>query len=406
MNNILSELIENRLSDLSKHNISLTIDVNKNCSSLLVSSKKIMCLSSFEIHSPTGEISHGHVSNSGENTDQENTPSSLKFLAKWTKDNNYWYKVSFEVPVLVSSIKIASDTRFPSTGWIFDSEVIIVNEHNESYAVKPADEAYKTAISSLEEEFGNESEKSPLGEIVTNCLFQKNANQTFDLFKASEDTLEIDYQDLMQYTFPMVLTSHGYTVSLNNSEKEGLIGNLDGFVSDFREIGYEIFVNSGTLLGAVREGDFIPHDDDVDFAIVLKSTSKEDVVQEIWNLENTLRSKGLIRGFPIGHKDGICHWKLKYVNSTSVDLFPCWIEDNKVYVWPYCFGMLDKEALLPMNTVSISGNEFPAPRLSEEFLKMNYGDNWAIPDPLFKFNWKKSASEFREYLKLLRAPHA
>ena len=37
------------------------------------------------------------------------------------------------------------------------------------------------------------------------------------------------------------------------------------------ELGYDSFLSYGTLLGAVRDHDFIEHDDDVDMAVVLKS---------------------------------------------------------------------------------------------------------------------------------------
>ena len=99
----------------------------------------------------------------------------------------------------------------------------------------------------------------------------------------------------------------------------------------------------------------------------------QKITQQIENLglleERTGRNHGLFR--------------LKPVAGFTVDLFPAWAVDGKVYVFPHTFGELDIADVLPFAKCGITGLNIPAQ--PEKMLAINYGPGWKEKDPLWKF---------------------
>ncbi len=67
---------------------------------------------------------------------------------------------------------------------------------------------------------------------------------------------------------------------------------LNNFHKDDKSL-YPYFIENGTLLGAMRSGKFIPHDDDFDFAILLNSefSDAKGISEEMDSLLAELQSK-------------------------------------------------------------------------------------------------------------------
>ena len=72
---------------------------------------------------------------------------------------------------------------------------------------------------------------------------------------------------------PYTLTTHGYQTSLASQEPDEVWAEVEAIALQLAELGHECFVNSGALLGLVREGQLIGHDDDVDLAVLLHAWS-------------------------------------------------------------------------------------------------------------------------------------
>lgn len=202
---------------------------------------------------------------------------------------------------------------------------------------------------------------------------------------------------MQEYLSPLVLTNHGYH---NNSfatiDHDTVWETVDSHLRTLRRAGYEVFLNSGTLLGVVRDERLIDHDDDIDLAVMLNATTAEEAAAEWKTLRQTLITLDLfeadVRGMP-------AVYKLRPAGNIEIDLFPAWLENDRAYVYPHTPGSLGIEDVMPLQPCALTGQAIPA--VPERMLAENYGKDWRNPDPLFKFPWAAANKRFAPFLERL-----
>ena len=193
--------------------------------------------------------------------------------------------------------------------------------------------------------------------------------------------------------------NHGFTFPLKNVDTSVLTDELVRMVKLLESIGYTVFLNSGTLLGAQRDSNFIKYDDDIDLGVYLGERDEEEVISDmIILLSNLKKNVGDNCGCEISMKSPIV--KFKFKSQVLVDIFPSWSKDDKLFIWPYCFGELSTHVLMPLSEKSINNYKFPAPFNINAILNQNYGKNWNIPDQYFKFNWQRAKEKFHKLIAL------
>lgn len=202
---------------------------------------------------------------------------------------------------------------------------------------------------------------------------------------------------LRAYIAPKVLTNHAFRDGNFSTEDHGAIwAGVTAHMVTLGTLGYEAFLNSGTLLGVVRDGKLIDHDDDVDLAVLLRAADAEAAAREWTDLKGKLREAGALDPEQID-KPQIC--KLKRIGGVEVDLFPAWQQAGRFYVYPHTHGDLGAADVLPLRPAP--HGPFTLPAQPEKMLSVNYGAGWREPDPLFKFPWAEADAKFAPFLERL-----
>lgn len=164
----------------------------------------------------------------------------------------------------------------------------------------------------------------------------------------------------------------------------------------FKEIGVNYWLEFGTLLGAIRNKDFIKHDLDLDFGMFLKDYSK--------NNEAILKKHGFkkIRSFTIdngeyGREESYCYLgvtidifyftKIPDSNQAYCHLFKPLEGKSRDKTIRELGGLIPKEFKLEIKSIGsiqFLNKEYPIPLASENHLTDIYGSSYMIEDPTWE----------------------
>lgn len=161
-----------------------------------------------------------------------------------------------------------------------------------------------------------------------------------------------------------------------------------------QSLGLPLLLTHGTLLGLVRNGDLLPHDDDFDCAYVSGLTDLEAVSRERFAIAAKLRDAGM--DVKIGFTG---HLKIKR-GKLEIDCMPAWFEGGFYNVSIYSSLEMSVHEVLPPVQVLVRGHLVQLPAEAERFLALNYGENWRQPDPSYRAVYPASG---RRVLKCFQA---
>lgn len=207
-------------------------------------------------------------------------------------------------------------------------------------------------------------------------VFQGAADKTVDVVDRSGN--------------PLVIDKYGKLIRPLSSDEGSVLDELmdhtEGILASLRDTaGVPAFIAYGTLLGAVRNGRLIGHDNDLDLAYVSRHSYPVDVIREAFRVERALIADGWNVRRGSGARMNV-RLDLADGSTRFVDVFTAhWVE-GVLYIPQDTGFRLPEETILPLTTVELLGRQVPAPRDYEALLAATYGEGWRTPDPSFRYH--------------------
>jgi len=155
------------------------------------------------------------------------------------------------------------------------------------------------------------------------------------------------------------------------------------------ELGFQSYLQFGTLLGCIREGDFIKTDDDIDMCYLSELKEPVQIQEEIKGLYDKFKEMGILEGYVLENSSwcgnlsdeipielfGQCHVR---VGTTLIDLFTSWFDEKNDY-WTCQWGNYgSKTQYVPLAPKKLHGTNFSVPWNYERVLSRLY-DTWKFP---------------------------
>ena len=175
------------------------------------------------------------------------------------------------------------------------------------------------------------------------------------------------------------------TFAVRTAEQlEPLLDGMDTVIAMLAEFGIQAFPAYGTLLGAIREGDFLGHDSDADLGYVSTCSTPVDMVRESFELQRAVAARGFAT---YRYSGGAIRIDVPESDGSvrGLDLFGGFFDHDRLYLLGEVGIPYREEWLYPFTTCTLAGREYPVVAEPERLLEAMYGPGWRVPDPAFKF---------------------
>tara|TARA_R110000824_G_scaffold126115_5_gene285518 strand:- start:745 stop:1344 length:600 start_codon:yes stop_codon:yes gene_type:complete len=138
-------------------------------------------------------------------------------------------------------------------------------------------------------------------------------------------------------------------------------------VSD--KIGFKIYFANGVLLGAYRNNDFIPWDDDIDF---------DCLAEDFTDVCDTAQEEFINLGYIARLNRHQNKAKLNIYKNLEKITFAALYDLNEEYYFRYKHKW-PKKLYKNSETFTFKGMQFMVPSPIEDYLRHVYGDDWSVP---------------------------
>ena len=190
-----------------------------------------------------------------------------------------------------------------------------------------------------------------------------------------------------------------YDESVRGMNKDNAKYLLSTLNRVFKENGVKLILSYGTLLGAIREHDFITHDYDMDTMIWAKDMQKAlDLASELEKYDIHLHCYVLPWIFSYEYKGVVC----------DIDML-----HEAIWPWKirYCLThemYIPKEFFENTREIDFLGEKYFVPADTEKVLVYHYGKSWRIPSSKsgrvesYFFFWRYAHRFYQRCLRWLK----
>ena len=156
------------------------------------------------------------------------------------------------------------------------------------------------------------------------------------------------------------------------------------------ELGYDAFLAYGTLLGAVREGGFVAHDQGFDAAYVSKHTDPGKAARELQEIAFLL----VEHGFEVEGRRAALRVSDAEDPRARIDLFHLFFDEGGTLRYP--FGAAGTNPVTRadwqgVRETDLAGARVVVPVRAEQLVEALYGSCWRLPVP--GFDWAVNRTE-------------
>lgn len=172
---------------------------------------------------------------------------------------------------------------------------------------------------------------------------------------------------------------------------------------DLDEFGVQLFPFYGTLLGAVREHDFIGHDNDFDTVYISRQATPMAVRDEFRAMCAFLLDRGYSLRVKTTHvwvKAPEAGREYAETYAHKIDIFFSWFDEDGHFQTSYGHHgeeLQKASEFFELRTERLGTREVPVPVNSEQILTQLYGPGWRHPDPGFS-HFSPTRVMHREFL--------
>lgn len=189
----------------------------------------------------------------------------------------------------------------------------------------------------------------------------------------------------------VAITRHGLAdVGSLRADTDGHLELVERVGAVFESLGHPLVLAYGSLLGMVREGAFLEHDDDVDLLFRVDAPDADGAREVLDGIKAELRQRGFrIWSNPTGlnfHVDDV-------PSGRHLDVFPYLVAGDRatLHMTSMRLETIDVGILEPHGRREIGGRTVGVPHAPERFLEARYGSGWSVEDPFHDWTWPLSS---------------